>query len=90
MFRNAALILLGAIIANVPQADAAVTDETPYYMCFAYTEDGMLFAGGDFNLERGRKMLATNCDMPKSLTVVLLKTIMVRKNGKIRSYEMHE
>lgn len=28
MFRNAALILLGAIIANVPQADAAVTDET--------------------------------------------------------------
>jgi hypothetical protein len=45
-------------------------------MCFAYTPDGMFFAGGDFQFRRAKKMLSDNCGMPKSLKVVLLKTIM--------------
>jgi hypothetical protein len=33
-------------------------------------------------------MMAVNCNMPKSLTVVLLKPLMVRKNGRTRSYAL--
>lgn len=80
------LALLAATSFPATSAQATITDKTPYYMCFAYTEDGMFFAGGDFNLKRAHRLLAANCGMPKSLSVVLLKTIAVRKAGKIRNY----
>jgi hypothetical protein len=70
MIKTAALIVLCAMVAVAPSTQAAVADETPYYMCFAYTPDGMHFAGGDFKFERARKMMTENCSMPKNLTVV--------------------
>jgi hypothetical protein len=90
MLKAAALIILGTVIATVPPAQAAVSDGTPYYLCFAYTQDGMLFAGGDDNLKRAGRLMAANCNMPKTVTVVLLQTVMVRRGGKIYRYAARE
>ncbi len=87
MFKIAACGLLGLTLGIVAPAQAIITDRTPYYMCFAYTPDGMLFAGGDFNFRGAQKMMAANCSMPKNLSVVLLRTVMVRRNGKLQNYE---
>jgi hypothetical protein len=63
-------------VAPTQGAQAGKAATTPYYMCFAYTEDGMFFAGGDFELSRAKKMTTANCGMPKTIKVVLVKTIM--------------
>jgi hypothetical protein len=87
MAGHTSIALTGESIAHT---DAAITDKTPYYMCFAYTQDGMFFAGGDFSLRRAQKLMAANCNVPKSFTVVLLRTLMMRKNGKTYSYSVAE
>ena len=76
------LLLSAALSSSAP----AQTLGEPYYMCFAYTPDGMYFAGGDFNFDRAQVLMAQNCLMPASLTVVLVKTLLVRKNGKVQHY----
>ncbi len=85
-----AVFMLGTVLGVGTPAQAAITEKTPYYMCFAYTQDGMLFAGGDFNFRRAQKMIAANCSLPKKVTVVLLKTAMLRKNGKTFTYALRE
>jgi hypothetical protein len=69
-------VLLVPLVIFDPPAQAQITDKTPYYMCFAYTADGMFFAGGEFKFVLAKKMLSVNCGMPKQIKVVLLKTIM--------------
>jgi hypothetical protein len=90
MMKIAAAILLSAIVGSASPTRAAVVEDTPYYMCFGYTEDGMLFAGGDFDFGRAQKMVAANCSLPKNITVVLMKTILVRRHGKTYSYAVRE
>lgn len=90
MMKIAAAILLGAIVGGATPSRAAVVEDAPYYMCFGYTEDGMLFAGGDFDFGRAQKMVAANCSLPKNITVVLLKTVLMRRHGKTYSYALHE
>jgi hypothetical protein len=86
----AATVGVPVAAGSVETVEAVVTDKTPYYMCFAYTQDGMLFAGGDYSLPRAQKLMAVNCNLPKALTVVLLRTLMVRRNGKMYSYALEE
>jgi hypothetical protein len=73
-------LAVAALIARsfdpAPAEHVKRADTAPYYMCFAYTEDGMLFAGGDFQFARAKRMISGNCGMPKSIKVVLVKTIM--------------
>ena len=73
-----AVLIANLVFAATPARAqiAQITDKTPYYMCFAYTADGMFFAGGEFKFVRAKKMLSVNCGMPKQIKVVLLKTIM--------------
>jgi hypothetical protein len=82
-----ALFALAVAAGAGAPARATIADSAPYYMCFAYTQDGLLFAGGDFNLTRARKLIAANCGLPRSVSVVLLKTIMARENGSTRTFQ---
>jgi hypothetical protein len=77
MIKVAALAVLGGIVGIVTPGQAGVTD-------------GMYFAGGDFDLKPAQRLLAANCNMPPTLTVVLLKTLMVRRHGKMYSYALPE
>jgi hypothetical protein len=90
MIKISAAVLLAAMVGGASSSRAAVVEDAPYYMCFGYTEDGMLFAGGDFDFQRAQKMVAANCNLPKNITVVLLKTVMMRRHGKIYSYALRD
>jgi hypothetical protein len=46
-----------------------------------------VLCGGDSDLRRAQEHVAINCNLPKTLTVVLLRTSMVRRNGKTDSYD---
>ena len=80
------LSLLSSSPALAQKTSSPIDDRSPYYMCFAYTPDGMFFAGGEFDYNRAQKMMKVNCGMSHNYTVVLLKTISVRKNGRISEY----
>lgn len=85
----ALIALAGAALTagSAAPARAAIADNAPYYMCFAYTQDGLLFAGGDFDLGRASDLIAENCGLPRNVSVVLMKTIMARKNGNTRTFQ---
>ncbi len=76
----------GLSAGSAAPAHAAIADSAPYYMCFAYTQDGLLFAGGEFDLDRASRLIAANCGLPRNVSVVLMKTIMARKNGSTRTF----
>ncbi len=86
MIKSIAWSVLAALLAAASPAAARTSERDPYYMCFAYTADGMLFAGGDFSFKRAQTMMAHNCSMPRGVTVVLLETLMVRRNGRTYRY----
>jgi hypothetical protein len=78
---------MAALVCLATPIQADSPSDAPYYMCFAYTQDGMLFAGGDFDFARARRIIAANCGLPKNVSVVLMKTIMMRKNGNTHSFK---
>ena len=80
IFNILVIVLIGSLILScifvIQSLKSQLSLENPYYYCFTYTPDGMLFGGGDTDFNRAKKLVMNHCDTRTKLKSVLVKQIL--------------